>query len=339
MQTGKLNIVIDMREGGDWSLDLLFAGLNYNGLNVVDIPFRYKHREWNDVLQGKVESNWNIERRTLGFCNSSIHNLESLDLQKNEIERVWLDERMESFNKYRELGLDKTNCKVVVVAGHDRFWNHSPEFVRSLYGKNFEAMLLDNWHERYSSLPFKVRRIGWSTNFDHYWKRPEIAPKKDIDICFIGYNSHPDRARFIDHIEKNWSSLNNRIFLERRPDTTGSFVSRSEMFDLMLRSNICLNVRGAADRGKTLRAYEIGFVGSFMISQWIDDPGMVEDFRPSIDCQYFSNEESLDALIDYYLAHPNDAKKIAETCNQRSLTELSVKQRWLNVIKWLNGSI
>lgn len=340
------NVIIDLRDGGDWSLDLCFAGLVKNGLKVLDVPYKEKHREWNDVVDGKIEPSWGLERRTLGFCEFDDRKssppgeeLVSLEILKNAkiISRVWLDERMESFQAYRSLGLDKTDARVVVVAGHDRFWNQSPSFVASLYGLKFEGMLLDNWYEEYARLPFKTRRIGWSTNFDHYWKRPDVSPKKDIDISFVGYNSHPDRARFIDHVNRNWPDLTKHIVLEREPNSFDGFVKKSEMFDIMQRSKICLNLRGAADRGKTLRAYEIPYVGSFMLSQDIDDPGMRDDFSGSWHCQYFSDESDLDAYIDYYLEYQDIREKVAARGHYKATVDLSVRQRWSDVLKWLNG--
>lgn len=334
------DVVIDMRDGGDWSLDLCFAGLvsNLGSEHVIDFPPKEKHREW-----GCGVVDWGKERRTLGYVPPSIRpprwSIHELHEARDQglIKRVWLDERLESLSKYRELGLDKTSAGVVVVAGHDRFWNHSPEFVASLYGDRLQAMLLDNWYERYASLPFRTRRIGWSTNFDHYWSRPAKPPEKDIDICFVGYNSHPDRARFIDHIEKQWPDLRKHIILERQPDRFDQFVPRATMFDIMQRSKICLNLRGAADRGKTLRAYEIPYVGSFMLSQKIDDPGMMEDFQDSIHCRYFDDEESLDREIDCALATPSIREWTAENGHRRALTELSVRARWGDVLRWLEG--
>lgn len=343
--SSKWDVVIDLRDGGDWSLDLCFAGLNENGLNVLDVPYKDKHREWWDVIDGKRTTDWGLERRTLGFgCaddrRSVIPNsteLVSLDILKKhgEIGRVWLDERMESFQKYRELGLDKTDAQVVVVAGHDRFWNHSPEFVASLYGSKLAGMLLDNWYERYEKLPFKARRIGWSTNFDHYWDRPTVTPQKDIDVCFVGYNSHPDRARYIEHIEKNFPHLNNFIMLEREPNRFDRFISRAQMFDVMQRSKICLNLRGDADRGKTLRAYEIPYVGSYMLSQAIDDPGMMQDFVNGEHCGYFSNEDDLRFLIKHNLKYEFDREHVAAGGHRRAVTDLSVRSRWGDVLKWL----
>jgi hypothetical protein len=343
-------IVIDLRAGGDWSLDLCFAGLvqNLGYESVIDVPYKPKHREWWDVINGLRAPDWGLERRTLGFSNDVWDDRHAGILRNDKevikaldgnglIDRIWLDERMESFQKYRELGLDKVDAKVVVVAGHDRFWNQSPQFVASLYGDKLQAMLLDNWYPEYANLPFKVGNIRWSTNFDHYWERPGEPPEKHIDICFVGYNSHPDRARFIDHIERRWGHLRNHIYLERRPDSFEEFLPKKMLFTIMQQSKICLNLRGAADRGKTLRAYEIPFVGSHMLSQRIDDPGMMDDFTDGWHCSYFSDESELDTMIDYLLSHDDYREEVARQGNQLATTALSVKQRWADVLRWLDG--
>jgi hypothetical protein len=334
-------LVIDMRTGGDWSLDLCFAGLVYNlGHNhVVDVPWKHKHREWEHSRQF---ADWGMERRTLGYTpfNTSIGRMGDPELKscinERRVRRVWLDERMESFQEYRKLGLYDAKVPVVVVAGHDRFWNQSPSFVAQLYGERLQAMLLDNWYPEYANLPFRTRRIGWSCNFDHYWERPAVPPEKHIDICFVGYNSHPDRARFIDHIERNWAGLRNHIYLERRPDCFEEFMAKKTLFTIMQQSRICLNLRGAADRGKTLRAYEIPYVGSFMLTQDIEDPGMRQDFKSLEHCCYFSNESELDRTIEWALKNETLREAIASEGHARVVDDLSARARWGDVIKWLN---
>lgn len=340
-------VIIDLRPGSDWSLDLCRAGLVMNlGNAVFDIPYKDRHREWWDVIEGKRERDWGLERRTLGFVPSAPDDRKScipemdaktarrLILSK-DVRRVWLDERAESFVKYCELGFAAAKIPAVVVAGHDRFWNFSPAYVGGIYGDRLEAMLLDNWKPEYEDLPFPVRRIGWSCNFDHYWTRPDSPPEKDIDICFVGYNSHPDRARFIRHIREKWGHLNLHLVLEEEPDSFGKFVSKAELFDLMLRSKICLNLRGAAEGGKTLRAYEIAHVGSFMLSQQIDDIGMRCDFVPDGDCMYFRDENELDIEIGLALESESHREFIARNCHKKSKGVLSTRSRWASVLKWL----
>jgi hypothetical protein len=107
------------------------------------------------------------------------------------------------------------------------------------------------------------------------------------------------------------------------------------MFDIMMRSKICLNLRGAADRGKTLRAYEIPFVGSFMLSQDIDDPGMRQDFQDGTHCEYFKDESDLDFLINHNLKYEVDREYVAAGGHRRATEDLSVKARWADVLEWL----
>lgn len=333
-----MELVIDLRDGGDWSLDLCFAGLRQNlgAENVWDAPYKKKHREWAGVVQGFRETDWGLERRTLGYTPFD-DDRDRREWSLGEVTRVWLDERIESFQMYRELGLYARKVPVVVVAGHDRFWNQSPQFVASLYGERLQAMLLDNWYPEYANLPFRTRRIGWSCNFDHYWLRPKEVPEKDIDIFFVGYNSHPDRARYIDFVNKKFGDLNNHIMLETQPDSFSNFIPKEKMFNLMLRSKICLNLRGAADRGKTLRAYEIPYVGSYMLSQDIEDPGMKEDFVRDIHCGYFHDERSLEVEIKAALGFPLTTKSIAEQGHLHTMANLTAKARWADVVRWLDA--
>jgi len=349
-----LEFLIDLRDGGDWSLDLCRAGLLANGVNLVDVPYKEKHREWWDVLNGTRQPDWGLERRTLGFVRSipddrglTVGGKRVRPIDVAPITRIWLDERMESFQRYRILGLHTTDARVVVVAGHDRFWNHSPEFVASLYGDRLQAMLLDNWYPGYATLPFKARRIGWSCNFDHYWTRPAEPPAKDIDVSFIGYNSHPDRQRYVEFIRRAFPDLRLHLVLETEPDSFGNFVPKAQYFDVIQRSRIALNLRGAADRGKTMRAYEIPYVGSFMLSQEIDDPGMREDFQGLVHCAYFSSENQLENQIRWFLgispydtrhSGPVHREKIAEQGHRRALDDLSVKARWRDVVEWLKDA-
>ncbi len=290
-----------MRAGGDWSLDLLFAGLvrALGPESVFDYPRKEKHREWRP---DDIGTDWGKERRTLGYTPRN-HEVSSdlVEIRQEALAgnlTVIMDERDESFTQYARMGLLYMNTPVVIVAGHDRFWNESPHFVRERLGSRMVHMFMDNWRSELDDLSW-VSLINWSANFDHYWSRPTQPPEKTTDICFFGYNSHPDRLRFIDHIlnHPEWSRMRLDFLFERRPDITDVYLSKSEYFDRMARSKVCLNLRGAADKGKTLRFYEIPYVGSFMLSQEPEDR-QVFPFTDGLHCGFFRNEDELDGWLD-----------------------------------------
>lgn len=307
-------LLIDARKTGDWSLDLLFAGLvsNLGPENVIDFPSHDKHRMGKPKLVGEHEKDWGAERMSLSYVpqHASLKRWTSgevmEELRRGKIDIIFLDERHESYELYLSLKANFFEVPVIVVAGHDKFWNESPRYVRTnYYQRNIRAMFLDNWCDDYNLLP-NTHVYNWSTNFDHLWDPAQRKQEKLYDISFTGYNSHPDRARFVDHILSRWGHLKLNIVLERKPDSFGLFVNKAEYFKMMAQSKICLNLRGAAVNGKTLRFYEIPYAGSCMLSQ---DTGavQVEPFENAKHCLYFANESELDDRIDGLLA--NDSKR------------------------------
>ena len=335
-------LLIDARTGGDWSLDLLFAGLvrHYGPENVIDHPYHAKHRE-QLVFTGNPEHDWGLERRTLGYTPQNDKVIKYPDqeifwmLQRGEIRRIFIDERPESYELYLRLRANFFKVPVVVVAGHDRFWNQSPEYVAAKYAPNLEAMFLDNWRPAYDSLSY-ANVYNWSTNFDHYWDRATCPKEKLYDVSFMGYNSHGDRARFVDHILRKWGHLRLKLDLERTPDTMRSYVRKDEYFRVMAQSEICLNLRGAAENGKTLRFYEIPYVGSMMLTQ---DSGAVQThpFEQAKHCAYFTNEEQLDNWIGVLLSNPHMREKIAQNGHEHAMKLHTVDARMNQILEVLDG--
>lgn len=321
-------LVIDTRDGGDFSLDLLFAGLVKvaGPTNVFDYPRKTKHREWDPS-----KADWGMERRTHGYTPNNW--MVSSDPREIFVEAskgnltVFTDERNESYEVYRRLGLQAYNTPVVVVAGHDRFWNVSPQFVKERNGWNCIHMFLDDWLDEYRSLPW-ASLTSLSTNYDHFWQRPTGPVEKKYDICFFGYNSHPDRERFVDHIlsHPEWSKLNNRIMLERQPDTLGNFVRKREYFQTMLESKICLNLRGASLGGRALRYYEIPYVGSFMLSQKFQARQLFP-FQEGNHCSYFTNESELDWAIWMMLNAENVRESMAKNAHLHAMEHHTCEAR------------
>jgi hypothetical protein len=313
-------VLISSREGGDWGIDLVWAGLVQllGPENVVDYPARSKHRE-RPVLTGHHEADWGAERRSLGYTPRG-HLVpirtpsEVIEMvRRDEVGLIIVDERAESFFLWQSLQVDiwRREISVVVVAGHDSFQNTCPQDVARMYGKHFRMMFLDNWRPEYSELPW-ARPYAWSINFDHLWdptKREELLGQEPLyDISFMGYNSHPDRLRFVEHIRRRWGHLRLHLVLETRPDSFGMYVPKAQYFETIARSRIALSLRGAAQNGKAMRFWEIPYVGTPMLAQrdgivWPEPRLAPQDGH---DFLAFSTEQELDETIDVLL---NDCRR------------------------------
>lgn len=337
----KKTILIDTRSGGDWSLDLIFAGLvnRFGPENVIDFPPKDKHREWTGA------GDWGAERRSLGFTSRNRElrrwTIDEVrrELMDGNIERIFVDEREESFAVYAQTAAKFYHVPVVVVAGHDRFWNDSPRYVKGqYYREDLEAMFIDDWQDEYDPFPY-AHLINLSTNYDHLWdvsRRDVLLGDKTIDICFMGYNSHPSRAEFVDHILKRWGHLDNHLVLERRPNTVASFVSHGEYFETIARSKICVNLMGASTCGRALRYYEIPYVGSLMLSQRFParllDPYLGEEH-----CFYFDTTEEFDALVERLLADDGFRERIARAGHEHAMKKHTVDARIDYIYRVLDG--
>src|SRR5258708_4910671 len=89
--------------------------------------------------------------------------------RRKQIDLIFVDESDQSYKIYLELRANFFDVPVIVVSGHDKFWNHDPEFVReNYYSKKLKLMFLDNWRPEYSRLPYACM-YNWSMNFDHLW--------------------------------------------------------------------------------------------------------------------------------------------------------------------------
>lgn len=342
MKDGQKVILVDTRETGDWCLDLFYSGLvrNLGPPRAIDFPARGKHRMGLPVLQGlDPEKDWGQERASMAYVPNYREtpqldlNQVNRELRQGNVGCIFVDERQESFELYCQLRANIFDVPVIVLSGHDRFWNISPEFVRqNYYPRVMKAMYLDNWVEEYSQLPY-ARIYNWGTNFDHFWdptKRADLLADKKYDISFMGYASHPSRKVVIDHVRANWSHLNNSLMLEERPNTFSGFVPKREYFTTIAQSKICLNMRGAASNGKALRFLEIPYVGSFMLSEtW---PGSQYQLDP-IPCRYFSTLDELDQQIDWALSHPVEREVIAAMGYASAVHENSIKRRVAQVLK------
>lgn len=299
-------ILINPREGSDFSLDLIYAGLvrKFGKENVIDYPFREKHRRGIPKLVNDDEKDYGLERGSLCYVEGC-EDIRSFtrpeivsSIQKDEIDYIFMDETDASYNYWLQISLGGIfNIKTVVIAGHDSF-RGLPQAVASRLGNSFYHMFIDDWQESYNHHDFPTSLINLSCNFDHLWSRVDYQKDKKYDICFIGYNSNPIRRMIVDHIEKNWGHLNNCIIFEDRQDKFDRFVRHDEMFKLMAQSKICLNLPGASTGGRALRYYEIPYVGSCMLTMRFPAK-LLYPFENLKSCLEFSSLDELDMQIDF----------------------------------------
>lgn len=335
---GKKVILIDARKGSDFTLDAVWAGLvRYHGPeNVIDWPALEKHREGVPHLTGDVEKDYGAERRTLSYTGLEIPKYSFDQISSmfvdGQISMIFVDEREESWKLYRELRAHLFDVPVVVIAGHDKFWNahadHPMNILRPYYGKNLKALFADNWRATYDLDPM-IRPMSYALNFDHLWSHAQsqmYRENKIYDICFIGYNSDPRRYETVKLVADRYSMKNNYLFIEQRPNVMTDFLPKKEYFRIMAQSKICLNLNGAAECGKALRFYEIPYVGSYMLSQR-DRAKQVMPFIGGFHCDYFDDENSLFKMIDRALDNPRQRERIAEAGHAHAIINHSALAR------------
>ncbi len=341
-------LFIDARVGGDFTLDAVWAGLvsRHGYENVVDWPVAKKHREGVPIETGDKLADYGAERRSLGFTPESqkifqysLNGINEL-IRTGQIERIFIDEREESYVLYLQTLARHFSIPVVVVAGHDRFWCQSVQILQERYGKNLERIFMDNWRPEYDSLP-SVSPMSYATNFDHLWnveEREDLLRNKVYNICFMGYHSHGDRGIVVDHLVKKYGHDGNCLFVERRPDIVDSFLPKREYFRKIAQSRICVNLRGAAECGKALRFYEIPYVGSYMLSQEFRGR-QVHPFQEGVHCDYFDSIEKLDEMIGHALSNPERREKIARQGHEHAMKFHTARARVDYMYGELSGQI
>lgn len=333
--------IVISREGGDFSMDLIFAGLvrKFGAENVFDYPSRAKHRQGKPLLVGDPEKDYGAERRSLCYTDSYQSTLfwtkqEMVQIIMNDDAWVFLDETEESYERFMEIaGFCSRVTNVVVVAGHDSF-RGDPAAVIKRHGVHLRAMFVDDWKPEYDSLP-KTHLINLSCNFDHLWdhsRRAEYLADQKYDVCFMGYNSIPVRKLVIDHVKQRWGHLNNFILFEERPNEFSQFIRHDDYFRIMAQSKICLNLPGASTNRRALRYYEIPYVGSCMLTCKVNTK-LLHPFN----CYEFDSLEQFDSLIENLLLHPDHRRAVAAADHEHCMKYHTVDARIDYVFGVLDG--
>lgn len=194
----------------------------------------------------------------------------------------------------------------------------------------------------------RLRAIGVAAEYFRIGFDPRVLERlgpvaKDVDASFVGgISRHHGKA--IPVLEYLARSTPMQFFgygaaaLDRdspiRPRHRGE-VWGLDMYRALARSRVTLNrhIDVAANNANNMRLYEATGVGTLLLTDRKDNLGELFEIGKEIVC-YSSREEAAD-LIRYYLAHPDEAQKIAAAGQARTLREHTYRHRMEELVSIL----
>jgi spore maturation protein CgeB len=167
------------------------------------------------------------------------------------------------------------------------------------------------WHHRVELNEAEMRIYGCDLTTAcnmYYYRAQMLEPFKDYHLKIWG-KSYP-----------LWltSSLRSRC--------TDIYVGEMEKAKAFSGAKIVLNTMNYAEiTGVNCRLFEAAGCGAFQIADW--KPGLSEFFEPEREIVTFQTREELKEKVDYYLAHPEERRKIADRAYARSHREHTYEVR------------
>jgi spore maturation protein CgeB len=172
---------------------------------------------------------------------------------------------------------------------------------------------------------------------------PEQIETYGADVAFLG-EGYPNRRRFfaglLDYDLKIWGTgwdLNSP--LGERVQRGGARIGTDEVVNIYNATRINLNLHSsvAAEGVETggdfvnPRTFEIAACGAF---QLVDDRTLLaEFFEPGREVEVFTGLDDLKAKLDYYLAHPEAARAMADAARGRVLSEHTYGHRLARLLE------
>lgn len=167
---------------------------------------------------------------------------------------------------------------------------------------------------RVEPLPFGLVDVGYTP--------PNV--EKEYDLAFIGTLSSPRRQQVLTTIE-TWNRKRKRRLLMKVTDR----ISWREYLDMLSRTRICINVRGAGI--DTYRYWEIPYSGSMLLSErpLIEIPFNFDEGRQAVFFSAPELEEKLDRLFD----DPDQIERIAQAGRQHLMQYHTTVSRARSVLE------
>lgn len=176
---------------------------------------------------------------------------------------------------------------------------------------------------------------AWTSQYNLHGATLEAMRQPDwyrYDVSFVGnldavrYREHSKRAAFFSELAERLTALGITPFFRHSEN-----MSTAEQVEIIQRSQISLNYGAACDDGPERswglpeRCYGVPACGGFLLS---DERRHAEkDFLPGKEWVSFDDMEDCVAKIQYYLAHFEDARAIAEAAYHRVMHDHTYARR------------
>ena len=185
------------------------------------------------------------------------------------------------------------------------------------------------------------RDKGVRTAFLRLGFEPEILPcvesyEQSFDITFVGsffIGIHDPRTALLEAVSirfpqiKIWGPDAGQLDTDSpiREKYAGQAWGK-DMFEILYNSKITLNHHGAIKPyGNNCRMYEATGLRTLLITDWKED--LFETFEPGREVIVYRNTKECIELIEYYLKHDDERKRIAVAGQERTLREHTYFQR------------
>jgi spore maturation protein CgeB len=210
-----------------------------------------------------------------------------------------------------------------------------PDYLGNLGRQYLLASDLDAWFFKDPYMAEQFRdKLGINAHYlpeacNPLWhRRVELTPddrrKYECDLCTAS-NMYYYRARmleiFKDYDLKIWGA-NYPSWLESplRKHYPGVYVAEEEKAKAFGAAKIVLNTMHYGEiQGVNCRLFEAAGCGAFQIADW--KPGLAELFEPEREIVTFRTRDELKEKVDYYLAHAEERREIADRAYRRAHRE------------------
>lgn len=180
----------------------------------------------------------------------------------------------------------------------------------------------------------------WVRNFNLHGHTLEEMRNPDFyqyDVSFLGnmdgkrYKEHAERARFFAELRRRLDALGIRHYIQH-----SSGISEDEQIRVIQRSRINLSYRSSCDHGGTQswglpeRCYGVPARAGFLLSD--GRRHAADDFDLATEWAGFTDLDDCVAKIQYWLAHFEESRRIAEAAHARVMREHTYEQRARNLV-------